>query len=257
MTEQSETEIRSQDIKDLTSPKKENSGDTYGSFQEKKIITFLSGLPKRKELREENTLYAKREEYWINVTKKLRESSERGKIKDFDKIIGRLIAWKEYSGSYDALTGLSTKRIFNQNLKREISRAEREKSPLSLLVIDIDDMKSFNDEDKSHFTGDRAIKNTAKTLIGETREGDFVARWAGDEFTAILPNAEEKDALEVAQRILKKIKEVPSFVLSGKKLSVSIGVRQWQGENSKDFFEKTDKVLYEAKKSPDKIAIAR
>jgi len=239
---------------------KENSGNPYDSYQEKKLISFIDGLPRRKDLRQENNEYAQREKYWEGWVGHLRESLEMGKMKkdNFDKVIGNLIAFKEFSATYDALTGLPNKRNFNKNLKIEIAKAKREKSNLSLLVIDVDNMKGFNDEDKSHFIGDRAIKNTAKTLVNATRENDFVARWAGDEFAVILPHTEEKMAFMISQRILEKIKEVPIFSPSGRRLAISIGIKQWQGEDNKDFFNKADKALLnEAKLSPEKIAISR
>jgi diguanylate cyclase (GGDEF)-like protein len=235
-----------------------DSDNLNNSYQERKLMSFVDGLPKRKDLREANHKYKEREEYWSGLVKELREKVNKRKLteENFDKTIGNLIAFKEFSSAYDALTGLPNRRAFNKNLKREIAQARRLKTSLSLLVIDIDDMKSFND-DGGHSIGDMAIENTAETLISVTRDGDFVARWAGDEFAVILPQTEGIGAFSIAKRILGRIKKFPALTPSGKKLSVSIGIKQWQGENNDDFFKKTDNLLYEAKESPNKIAIFR
>lgn len=236
---------------------KKDFGNPFGPSQEKSLISFINKLPTRKDLREDPH-YKEREEFWEMVVKKQMETLNKGKMNEekFCKNISSLITFKEFGGDNDSITGLPNQRSFNKNLEKEIARSKREKSDLSLLVIDIDDMKSFNND--GHSIGNLAIENTGRTLFNAVREGDFVARWAGDEFTVILPHTEEKTALMVAQRILEKIKKVDIFAPSGKKLSVSIGIKQWKGEDGKNFFKEADKALMnKAKKSPEKIAILR
>jgi len=100
----------------------------------------------------------------------------------------------------DALTGLLNRRVLEESLKREFSRAGRYETPLSVVFLDLDNFKELNDR-YGHDFGDEALKYVAVHLMVMSRESDVVARFAGDEFVVILPNTEGDDAFRFADRI--------------------------------------------------------
>jgi two-component system chemotaxis family response regulator WspR len=110
--------------------------------------------------------------------------------------------------SIDALTEIPNRRGFDKVLELEWRRAMRERKPLSLILIDIDFFKKYNDE-KGHLAGDVCLKKVAKTLLKcVKRSGDFVARYGGEEFTVILPNTNVKGAKILAERMRKRIESL-------------------------------------------------
>ena len=111
--------------------------------------------------------------------------------------------YKDLSNS-DGLTKISNYRHFNHVLQLEIDRQRRYHRPLTLLMIDIDDFKKTNDR-FGHLIGDMVLIKIAALLTAEIRGFDFVARYGGDEFTVILPEVSEKEALAVGRRIMKSI----------------------------------------------------
>jgi diguanylate cyclase (GGDEF)-like protein len=117
----------------------------------------------------------------------------------------RLIAREELSGLFrnietDEVTALHTRRHFNERLAIELSRARRYGSPLSLLVLDIDDFKRVNDE-LGHLAGDSLLRRIGRLLRENTRESDLVCRFGGDEFAILLPETIGSEALTLAERI--------------------------------------------------------
>ena len=219
------------------------------------LIRFLGDFPKGLEVDKE--IFNQREEYWNKVSGILRKEVEEGRLDwgQYDTLQGSLVAVKEWLSDHDTLTGLHNKKSYEETIKKEVNRAEHYNRPLSLLVIDVDGLKAWNDEGKSHHLGDLAIKNTASSITKSIRLGDFAARWGGDEFAVILPNANAEAAKEVSQRILEEVrKKAP---VSKKKLSVSIGVKQYRGEGPQNFFNKADDAAYKAKTSSEKIVVVK
>jgi diguanylate cyclase (GGDEF)-like protein len=100
----------------------------------------------------------------------------------------------------DALTGLLNRRAFTERLHDEVARATRYGTPLSLLLLDLDGLKRFNDR-AGHHAGDEALQALARSLRVGSRAADQGARWGGDEFMVLAPETREAEALELAERI--------------------------------------------------------
>lgn len=108
----------------------------------------------------------------------------------------------------DGLTGLKNHRAFQEALEREYARAGRSGSPLSLVMIDVDRFKQFNDQ-FGHPAGDEALKQVARILTEASRSDTIVARYGGEEFAAILPDCGRKDAAGVAERLRRAVEDGP------------------------------------------------
>lgn len=126
---------------------------------------------------------------------------------------------QRYSFS-DPLTNLLNRRSFDQHLELEFVRGTRNRAPVSLLMVDIDHFKRFNDQ-HGHAAGDQAIQAVARQLRRSVRQGDVVCRYGGEEFAAILPGATCADASRVAEKIRAAVAQVR---VAGQSLSVSVGV---------------------------------
>lgn len=152
----------------------------------------------------------------------------------------------------DALTSIANRRTFDAKLAEEWLRAKRLGAPLSLLTVDVDFFKQYND-DYGHPMGDECLKVIAKSLQAQAlRAGDLAARIGGEEFAVILPQTPNEGALAVAERI-RLVVEGARICHSRSAVSpvvtVSIGVLTATTEISlEDFVKKADAALYEAKK---------
>jgi two-component system cell cycle response regulator len=160
--------------------------------------------------------------------------------------------YKELSNR-DELTKISNYRHFNYILQLEVDRQIRYHRPLTLLIIDIDDFKKCNDT-HGHLTGDLVLVKVASLLTSQIRGCDFVARYGGDEFTVILPEISDKEALAVCRRIMKSIGqcEFQSFEKENiGPLSVTIGIASFpqNAGDSKELVEKADRAMYAGKKA--------
>ena len=155
----------------------------------------------------------------------------------------------------DQLTGIYNRRFLNGNLKKIIKSLSRSNGSLSLLMIDIDWFKKYNDT-YGHDMGDNCLQKVANTLtLCITREEDFVARFGGEEFVIVLPNTDEEGAGLIAEKILKKVYEcniphkssdVADFV------TVSVGGTTCivkHSYNESDFIKRADEALYKSKQN--------
>ncbi|MDD5236384.1 MAG: diguanylate cyclase, partial [Candidatus Omnitrophica bacterium] len=106
----------------------------------------------------------------------------------------------------DGLTGLYNHRHFFEVLPREIERAERYKHEVSLLMIDLDDFKKFNDTN-GHLAGDKLLQDLSAVLVRGVRSADMVFRYGGEEFTVICPETPKQDGVDVAKRIFNLARE--------------------------------------------------
>ena len=136
-----------------------------------------------------------------------------------------------------------------RRLDEEIGRATRTGGPLSAMLIDLDDFKLVNDR-HGHQAGDALLRSVVQALVGEFRAFDRVARYGGDEFVVILPNADLDDAAAAAGRALERMQEIPGHDGDGGAgVSASIGVAQWQAPMSTDeLLEACDTALLRSKR---------
>lgn len=165
--------------------------------------------------------------------------------------LGFARAHAEQLADTDALTGLSNMRAFNQALTKHQRLAQRVEEPLSVLMIDIDNLKAINDH-YGHDTGNLAIRNVANAIRDSVRRNDVVARYGGDEFIVLLPSSAETAAHDVGERILKRIADSPLEVATAGRvgISVSIGLATLPvaAANVEDLLRNADQALYASKR---------
>jgi diguanylate cyclase (GGDEF)-like protein/PAS domain S-box-containing protein len=157
----------------------------------------------------------------------------------------------EQLATRDGLTGLANRRCFDETLHAEWARALRQRQPLSLLMVDVDNFKAYNDA-HGHLGGDECLKRIATAVASEMRANDLVARYGGEEFAVILPNQSLKGAATVAERIRTRVEQlqVPNALMPGQLVTVSIGAATAVAspENSaSDLVATADAALYRAK----------
>lgn len=153
----------------------------------------------------------------------------------------------------DGLTGLYNHRYFQEILHAELTRAVRYKQYFSVVFLDLDYFKQYNDT-HGHQKGDQLLRILAKVLGSCLRESDYLARYGGEEFTIILPSTTKGEALAVAEKIRGRVERYP---FTGREtqpkgcVTVSIGISTFP-ENGKDnasLMENADEALYQAKNS--------
>jgi diguanylate cyclase (GGDEF)-like protein len=157
----------------------------------------------------------------------------------------------EHAADIDSLTGALNKRRLQQRLGDEIHHAERESQPLSLLLIDIDHFKNYNDTN-GHIEGDAVLRRIGQILRSAVREDDAVARYGGEEFVVLYPAATKAQALKLAESLRKAV-ESEEFAHGGKqplgRVTISGGVATFPEDSrtSVELIRSADQALYEAK----------
>ncbi len=150
----------------------------------------------------------------------------------------------------DALTGLANRRVLDERLRLEWDRAQRSTEPLTVLMIDVDHFKAFNDR-HGHQGGDEALRMVAQ-VIGTNirRPADLAARYGGEEFAVVLPVTDAKGAMVIAEHIRSGVEHLPRVAGSERPITVSIGMSTWD-KRSRMSLEalllSADQALYEAK----------
>ncbi|VXA82573.1 conserved hypothetical protein [Acinetobacter sp. 8I-beige] len=159
---------------------------------------------------------------------------------------------EEYSYQ-DGLTGIANRRFFDDSYQREWLNAQREQQPLTIMLLDIDYFKQYNDYN-GHILGDACLKQIAQILKKSvSRPRDLVARFGGEEFVLILPDTSQASAIEVVERILQSIRTADICHSSSpldQRLSVSLGVKTiipTQKNDKMAFLKEVDQNLYLAK----------
>lgn len=155
----------------------------------------------------------------------------------------------------DGLTGIPNRRFLDETLQAEWYRGIRNRQPISILMIDIDMFKAYNDT-YGHLKGDECLKQVAKTLQGSVgRQTDFVGRYGGEEFCVVLPDTDQQGAIAIAEKIRCNIEalKIPNLNSTVKPfITVSIGLASLIPEMDKEYIElieQADQALYQAKKS--------
>ena len=148
----------------------------------------------------------------------------------------------------DGLTNLYNHKYFKNSLENEVERSERYRNHLSLLMIDVDNFKMYNDAN-GHPAGDKLLQDIASAIKKNTRKIDLVARYGGEEFAVILPSTPKtlktrrKNLEKVGERLLDSIRNMDHGTIT-----ISIGAATYQkGENLAWLIKRADKALYKAK----------
>ncbi len=156
----------------------------------------------------------------------------------------------EHLAMHDPLTGLANRRYFNLFLNGELRRSIRNRSAISLIELDVDYFKDYNDE-FGHLVGDQCLTNVGQTLLAFSRRpSDLAARLGGDEFALILGDTDSAESHKVAEAILKAISDLRMVFGESRQVTVSVGVASVipQEQHNEDFLlQEADKALYRAK----------
>ena len=151
--------------------------------------------------------------------------------------ISRLVSRLEGLARTDPLTGVPNRRVWEEELPRELDRARRMGTGLCLAMIDLDDFKSYNDR-FGHQAGDQVLKEAAGAWRAEVRSTDLLARYGGEEFAVLLPDCGLDSAMEIAERLRAAPPEC----------TCSIGVAAWdRREAATELVARADRALYAAK----------
>ena len=200
-------------------------------------VELLARVRSALRLKHETFRRKARETELLEVTRQLKAANERLQNLSF----------------LDGLTGIANRRHFDQGLLQESRRAKRDNTPLSLIMIDIDYFKAFNDS-YGHLKGDDCLKTVASTLKQTMkRPGDFSARYGGEEFAVVLPNTDEIGAVVIAEELRVGIESasIPHInSLCADHVTVSLGVvtrTPGQADTPDDLILAADRALYRSK----------
>jgi diguanylate cyclase (GGDEF)-like protein len=167
----------------------------------------------------------------------------------------------EHLSKIDQLTDIPNRRSFDERLLIEWNHAQREQIPVSILILDVDKFKNYNDT-YGHQQGDIALQTVAKIIsVIPKRSIDFAARWGGEEFVVLLPNTQSAAAVDIAEKIRAAVEkeELPGAGNLITKITVSIGVNTQvpaHTDSINSFISGADKALYTAKETGRNRVIA-
>lgn len=148
--------------------------------------------------------------------------------------------------SIDGLTKINNHRTLIEHLKAGIIDSNRTRTPLSIAIFDIDDFKKVNDS-KGHVYGDKVLIDVAAIIKISIRDTDLAGRYGGEEFMVVFTGTDLETATNIAERIRKTVEK--HLFAEGINVTISGGVKRYEGENLTDFIHEADKNLYEAKRN--------
>jgi diguanylate cyclase (GGDEF)-like protein len=210
-------------------------------------VIFITGLDNYKD--EEKGLLLGAADY---ITKPFRDAIVKARVKTQLQVVEYIRAL-EHIGMVDALTDLPNRRGFDRQLQSEWGRAKREKTPISIMVIDIDKFKVFNDT-YGHAQGDVVLQYVANAFKKNLkRPADYAARWGGEEFVIILPHTDMEGALVISEHLRAIIEDLKiPYNDSFLNVTISVGVNcevPPRYSYPAEFLSKADKALYAAKEA--------
>ena len=227
----------------------------FGVLREGALFVVLRDMSERMEIEEE--LERSRKEFAEKIRERDLYARELQVIRDLYKgKLKEIEIMKEEALrlSYtDDLTGIYNHRFFVEQLTREVERHRRYSTPLSLLMIDIDYFKHYNDGN-GHLAGDQVLRAIARLIERGVRQTDIVARYGGEEFAAILTNTGTKGAFDIAERVRRNVADTRfpnESAQPNKDLTVSVGMATISSSISTltDLIREADHALYRAKKA--------
>ncbi len=229
--------------------------DFFGVPREDAFFIMLRDIRERTEMEEE--LERSKKEFTEKIRERDLYARELQVIRDlYKEKLKEIEVMKEEALrlSYtDDLTGIYNHRFFVEQLTREVERHRRYSTPLSLLMIDIDYFKHYNDA-HGHLAGNEVLRAIARLIGRGVRQTDIVARYGGEEFVAILTNTGRKGAFEIAERVRRNVADTRfpnESTQPNKDLTVSVGVATISSSISTltDLIREADHALYRAKKA--------
>lgn len=159
----------------------------------------------------------------------------------------------EYTNITDSLTKIRNRHYYNEQIKKEVSNANRYEYPLSLVIFDVDYFKKINDG-YGHDVGDKVLVEYTKLINASLRKGDIFCRIGGEEFALILPHTNKEDAYKMAEKLRVIVQEHKEIV----PITMSFGVVEYDKESDFEVtFKRADEALYEAKNSGRNRVVAR
>jgi len=211
-------------------------------------VIFITGLTSTED--EEKGFILGAVDY---ITKPFKRAIVKARVNTHIRIIDQM-RMIESIGLLDPLTKVSNRRGFENRLDVEWHRAIREKTPISILMMDIDKFKNYNDT-YGHQQGDVALRAFAKAASEALlRSIDFIARWGGEEFIILLPGSDIDGVINVAERVRKNVEATILTTDKGveTRITVSIGVNliiPGTNDSTEDFIKVADQALYQAKET--------
>jgi len=177
-------------------------------------------------------------------------------IELFSQLVGasigniRLFEKTQRQATTDGLTGLVNHKTFYEILEKELWRSRRFGGRISLIMVDVDNLKTINDQ-YGHRAGDKVIREISRRIKECIRQIDTAARYGGDEFAVILLNTDLSDAVVVAERMVTAVANCPAMWNKQRiPLSISVGLGQYDSDTTpEDITSRSDKALYTAKQA--------
>jgi len=227
------------------------SGDSLAGEAGQGILEVVSG--KRASFYFEYPCHSPDEKRWfmMRVTR-LKDDSRSLFVISHQDITARKLAEEkaEHLAMHDPLTGLANRRYFNLFVNREMRRSIRNRSAISLIAVDVDHFKDYNDE-FGHLAGDQCLTNVGQALLSFSRRpGNLAARLGGDEFALLLGDTDFVESQKIAEVILETINDLRMVFGESRQVTVSVGVASLiphEQQNEDFLLEEADKALYRAK----------